>query len=231
MVPHSKTSLNSEFGYGGVTMLTHPMQGTVLHNSCRKRMLHFTLPYTEIFSTKSATPPPIKKIGLLLNGLSLGGILCTRFSIYIDGIVQIDRWCKQHNLELVIRCRQGQALTEILNQVIGIERASLLGAMALPMPSFVHSVDLCLMYDAPTNADIEFLRAGVPIVNPIPAPLSEDEAATANSQIVPRVSVGEALDMLEDFISDENNFHIFRNKQFADYVTLFKQSCALRRFL
>lgn len=231
MVPHAKTSVDIDFGYSNVTMLTHPMQGVPLFNGKQKRLLHFTLPYAETFSGKSAMPGPIRKIGLLLNGLSLNGILCTDFATYMKGIRKIDQWCKQHDIELSIRCRQGQALTEILYQAIGIERDSARAALAGSLQTFVQSIDLCLMYDAPTNADIEFLRVGVPILNPIPSQLGKAEAATANSDVVPRASIEDTLEMLDSFLADDNNLHEFCTKQFADYVGLFKQSHALRRFL
>ncbi len=231
VVPHSKTSLDIEFNYSNITMLTHPIQGVSPVNGKRKRLLHFTMAYTETFFGKSSVPLPLKKIGLLLNGLSLNGILCSDFAVYINGIKQIDQWCKQHDIELTIRCRPGQSLFETLTEEIGINCASLQTAMNGSLPAFAQSIDLCLMYDAPTNACIEFLRTGVPTLNPIPASLARAEAATANSQVVPRASVEEILEMLDGFLADNNNLHVFCGQQFADYVSLFKQSCALRRFL
>lgn len=231
IAPHSKTSLDIEFNYDNVTMLTHPMQGVPLHNGRREQLLNCTLSYAEKFFAGSSMPSPIRKVGLLLNGLSLNGILCTDFATYIAGIKQIDQWCKQSGIELSIRCRQGQSLTEILHQAIGIERASVQAVLAGSLQAFAQSIDLCLMYDAPTNADLDFLRAGVPILNPIPAPLGKEEAATANSEVVPRDSVEATLELLDSFLADTNNLHVFCNTQFANYVGLFKQSHALRHFL
>lgn len=231
LVPHSKVGNDVDFTYSNITTLTHPIQGSPLVNGCQKRLFHFVLSYPENFSGRSAMPPPIKKIGLLLNGLSLNGILCTDFPSYIDGIKQIDQWCKQSGVELSIRCRQGQALANILNEAIGMERTSTLAVLAGSLHSFAKSIDLCLMYDAPTSAEIEFLRTGVPILNPIPAPLSKAEALWANSDVVPRASVEAILEMLDSFIADDNNLHVFCSNQFAGYVSLFKQSYALRRFL
>lgn len=231
LVPHSKVSNDIDFTYSNITALTHPIQGSPLVNGCRKRLFHFALSYPENFFGRSATPPPIMKIGLLLNGLSLNGVLCIDFTTYINGIKQIDQWCKRHNIELSIRCRQGQALAEILNQAISMERAKVLAVLAGSLQAFVQSIDLCLMYDAPTTAEIEFLRAGVPILNPIPAPLSKAESLWANSDVVPRASVEATLEVLDSFIADGNSLHMFCTKQFADYVSLFRQAYALRRFL
>lgn len=231
MVPHAKTSDDIEFAYGGVTMLTHPLQGAPLFNSRRQRLLHFTLPYAENFGAASVPPGPLKRIGLLLNGLSLNGVLCTDFARYLDGIVQIDRWCQRHGIALTVRCRQGQSLIEIISNATGVDADAMRACLAGSLSVFAQSIDLCLMYDAPTNADIEFLRTGVPILNPLPAPLSKAEAATANAQVVPRASVEATLALLDTFVADSNNLHVFCLNQFADYVGLFKHTLALRRLL
>jgi hypothetical protein len=231
MVPHSKTSLDLDFADRDVTMLTHPMQGAPLFNSERKRLLHVSLTYAETFSGRSAMPKPLRCIGLLLNGLSLNGILCTNFAAYFRGIQQIDSWCKANQMELSIRCRQGQSLTELLGGAIGSARNRLEADLAGSLQNFVHGIDLCLMYDTPTNAGIEFLRVGKPILNPVPSSLSRGEAGTANSQVVPRAGIDETLQWLDEFVADENSLQLFCNRQFADYVGLFRESCALRRLL
>ncbi|MGZ8221947.1 MAG: hypothetical protein ACXWT0_09890 [Methylobacter sp.] len=231
VVPHSKTSVDIEFAYRNITVLSHPIQGLPPFNGDRKLLLHFALSYAETFSGKSAMPQQIRKVGLLLNGLSLNGIFCTNFSTYIEGIKQIDHWCKHNDIELLIRCRPGQSLYEILNQAIGIGRSSLQACLTGSLQDFAENIDLCLMYDAPTNAEIQFLRMGVPILNPIPEPLTKAEAVTGNSQVIPHNNVSEILSMLDDFVADNNNFHTFCNRQFANYVSLFKNACALRRFL
>ncbi len=231
MVPHAKTSEDIEFDYGDVTMLTHPMQGSPLFNSRRRRLRHQTLPYVENFGASSAPPGPLKTVGLLLNGISLNGIMCTEFSLYLAGIVRIAAWCAEHGVTLRIRCRQAQSLIEIIERACGADADAMRACLVGSLSQFAQSVDLCLMYDAPTNADIEFLRTAVPILNPIPAPLSKAEAATADSRIVPRASVEATLAQLDDFRDDANNLHIFAMAQFADYVSLFKQTCALRRLL
>jgi hypothetical protein len=87
------------------------------------------------------------------------------------------------------------------------------------------------MYDTPTNAGIEFLRVGVPILNPIPAPLSRSEAATVNQLIIPSASVDTILAQMDSFVADENSLQVFCLGQFADYMGLFKSAYALRRFL
>lgn len=231
VVPHAKTSDDTEFCYDGITMLTHPIQGLPLYDGCGKRLLQHRLGYAEEFSARSTPPLPLKKVGLLLNGLSLNGVQCTAWAPYLEGIRQIDSWCREQGLELAVRCRQGQSLVELLSGSTGITRETLLTGINCSLQAFADSVDLCLMYDAPTNADIEFLRKGIPIVNPVPAPLGKAEAATADIRVVPRDSVAGILALLDTFVADSNNLHAFRLHQFADYVGLFRNSYALRQLL
>ncbi|TFW18191.1 hypothetical protein E4L96_13470 [Massilia arenosa] len=231
MLPHAKTSDDTEFTYRGITMLTHPMQGGALYDGARRQVKQGTLCYPENWGAETAAPGPLKRVGLLLNGLSLNGIQCTPWETYLSGIVEMDRWCKENGIELSIRCRQGQSLIELLHGAIGIDKDSLRASIGGSLSMFAQSVDLCLMYDAPTNADIEFLRTQVPILNPVPAPLTKAEAATADAAIVPRDSVAGVLAMLDDFVSDPTAFHAFRVRQFANYVSLFTQAKPLRSYI
>ena len=145
MVPHAKTSDDTEFGYDGITMLTHPLQGRPLHNGRGKRVLQHALGYAEEFSGRSTPPGPLRRVGLLLNGLSLNGILCTPWTPYLDGIRQIETWCREHGLALAVRCRQGQALGELLTAGTAITRDTLLAGIQCSLPAFADGVDLCLM--------------------------------------------------------------------------------------
>jgi hypothetical protein len=231
MLPHSKTSSDTEFSYENLVMFTHPVQGAPVLNGSGKRLLHYVMPYPESFSSKSSFPNSVKRIGLLMNGLALNGILSTNYSIYLDGIKQVNQWCTRHGVELVIRCRPGQALVEILNSAIGMDRGSVLNTTNMPLQDYVQGVDLCLMYDAPTAAAINFLRAGVPILNPVPSTLGKTEAATVDGRLVATDTVQATLSTLDSFIADENNFHIFCINQFSRYVSLFRNSYSLRRFL
>lgn len=231
MLPHSKVCIDVDFTYNDITMLSHPIQGQPLVNGRRKRLLHFGLAYPEEFSGRSANRGGIKKVGLLLNGFSLNGIQCTDFPTYVAGIRQIDAWCRQRGIELSIRAKPGGGMIELLSASIPFERAGLEATVADSLQNFVRNIDLCLMYDAPTSAATEFLRKGVPILNPIPAPLSWSEALTTSSQVVPKANIDDTLAMVDAFIGDNSIFHTFSCRQFGEYVSLFSQSHALRSLL
>ena len=103
--------------------------------------------------------------------------------------------------------------------------------MACTIQAFAQMNDVCLMYDAPTNANIEFLKIGAPILNPVPAPLTKAEAATADRRVIPRNDVGGILEVLDTFTADPMNLHAFRMRQFSAYLAELQGAYPLRRFL
>lgn len=231
MLPHAKTSASTEFVNRNLTMLTHPLQAAPLLNGEGQQLLHFPLAYPETFSARSAGPATIQKTGVLLNGLALNGVLCTDYKTYIQGLVRIKQWADDKGIELVIRSRPGQFMFRLLNKACGIEVSSLQNALAMTLPEFVQSLDICLMYDAPTSAGIECLRSGVPLLNPIPAALGLAEGLGANSQLVPRANVADTLLRLDSFVQDPSLLGDFSRQQFAGYTALFAAARGLRRFL
>ena len=232
MLPHSKVSDNLTFGYRGITSLCHPIQGSDILDASGKVARCFRLCFPETFSASTAHPAPIRKIGLLLNGLSLSGVCFTRYSAYMDGIKKIAQWCRQHGIELYVRSRPGQMMSRLLAECVGLDRESLMDAMTCSLGEFAQrDIDLCLMYDCPTSGAIEFLMRSIPIINPIPELLAANEIFGANRDVVPRDTVEDTLAMLDVFIADTEYFQRFRTRQFAAYVDLFREAHALRSFL
>jgi hypothetical protein len=231
VVPHSKTSEDTQFDYRETTFCTHPIQGAPIRDARGGELPGCRLAYPARLTGPSMEAAPLRRIGLLLNGFSLNGIYCTEWRAYLDGIVRVAAWCRANGIELTVRCRQGQTLYELLEDATGIPRASLEASITGSLAEFAAQVDLCLMYDAPTNADLEFLRNGIPILNPIVSPLSRAEAATANARVVPRDSVEGILDMVEGFVTDPVALQRFRMRQFADFAALYCDARALREML
>ena len=231
LVPHSKGMGTLEFNYSNVTALTHPIQGESILDQHGKRVLNFNLMYPETFVTSTIFPDRIKKIGLLLNGLSLNGMYTTRYRPYIDGIKRICQWCRENDIELNVRCRPGLSMLVLIANETGIEINALSRDLNVPLLEFAQSNDLCLMYDTPTTAVLEFLRNSIPILNPVPEDISWGEANTVSSKIVPRGSVETIINSMDALVSDAINFHIFRTTQFRDYLNLFSGAYPLRHFL
>ena len=95
----------------------------------------------------------------------------------------------------------------------------------------IDSCDLCLMYDSPTTASINFLKQSIPVLNIVDEPFTTEEKMITNANLIPQESVEEILVRLDRFKSDPVNFFSFRNTQFHDYIQLFQNAKPLRTFL
>ena len=231
LVPHAKVGNDCDFSYPNITALTHPIQAVPLIDAAGRQMTHFPLAYPEALSNDTSMPQPLRTLGLLLSGLGLNGVLCTDWTSFIEGIKRISEWCTQRGVALSIRSRPGQTLTELLVHELGRSRAEIVAPLAGTLQAFAQSVDVCLMYDAPTSADIEFLRTGVPLLNPVPGQLSRSESIWVQSGLVPRGPVTETLAILDGFLTDQTALDAFKRRQFAQYSGMFGEARALRRFL
>ncbi len=230
-VPHSKTTADIQFGSNNIICLTHPIQGEQINDARGQRVTHLKLSYPEHFEGCTRISRPLKRVGLLLNAISLNGVFVTSYAAYMAGIVRIADWSRACNIELTIRGRPGHTMNAMLAELTGIAVSTLQEGMNLSLGAFVADQDLCLMYDAPTTAEIDFLRNSVPILNPVPEPLAKYEAVIANTDVISRSSVEETLLTLDSFISDPVNFQTFRLSQFGNYVNAFQNVQTLRTLL
>ena len=231
LIPHSKVSHYVEFDYSNVISLSHPLQGDQVSFANGKRVLNFKLAYPEKFSGTSLFPAPIRRVGLVLNSLSQEGILFTKLTPYVNGILEINRWCQENHIELKIRCKPGQLIKHVLAEALGFQPDSIADPLYAPLHDFAQSCDICLMYDTPTSAALEFLQNSIPILNPIPEDISWIEGTITSPAIVPRSNVSSILGTLDTFVADPVNLFIFRNTQYSNYVNAFSRAYPLRHFL
>jgi len=231
LFPHSKTTADLQFDGAHVTTLTHPMQGHAILDAAQQPTRNVLLAYPERFGGSSVAPAPLKRVGLLLNALSVNGIMSGTYGAYIAGIRSIADWCAQRGLELVVRGRPGMPMMTLLERDAGIDVASAVHATAISLADYAASVDLCLMYDAPTTAELEFLRNAVPILNPIAEPLSRCESMTSNTDVIPQAGIAATLAKVDTFIDNPQLLQSFRNAQFGAYASLFGDAHALRFLL
>lgn len=201
-------------------------------NANGRRVKGFKLNYPEILTISTYTKKPIRRIGLLLNGLALNGVIFTNYTDYIVGIKRIINWCEQLDIELIIRNRPNEAITKLLNQNFNININYLKDKTNGPLSTFIEQdMDLCLMYGTPTTGSIQLLNRSIPILNPISQALAKNEEAMMNSDIVPRDTVKNILERLDLYMIDETSFQDFKMKQFITYINLFKDAQHLRNFL
>ncbi len=231
LVPHSKSISMTEYHYNNMVAFTHPIQNEAVFNGDGKRVPTFKLAYPERFVSSSVFPKPIKIIGLLLNGFALNGVYSVQYRLYMDGIIKICQWCKLNNIELRVRCRPGLSMLASISAETGLNINSLSNDLNMTLIDFANSIDLCLMYDTPTSAALDFLSNSVPILNPTPRDISCFETPRIDNRIIPSGSVNAIIHTLETFVSDTMNLHFFRNKQFKEYLDSFDGSYPLRYFL
>jgi hypothetical protein len=231
VIPHSRTVTDFEFPPHAMTALTHPLQATAPLDPEGRRIHHAAMSYPESFSAGSHRTEPIRRVGLMLNGLTIACVLCTPWDDYVAGIRRIADWCRERGLALQVRSRPGQTMTAMLGDAAGLSPAEVHTAMAGTLETFAQQVDVCLMYDAPTNGAIEFLKRGIPLLNPVVDTLARNEALTCNADVVPREDVASTLARLDAFLSDGAEWHLFASRQFARYVALFDGCLPLRHFL
>jgi hypothetical protein len=228
-LPHAKVSISSDFSSNQLTALSHPMQGLPMQRADGRQLRRYPLAYPESYSGDSSSRP-LRRVGILLSGISLNGVLSTRPGPYVDGIARIAAWCRRHGIELAIRNRPGQPLYQPIAERAGLSRQVQEAGVACTLQQFVQSVDLCLMYDAPTSAAIECLRNQVPILNPLVEPLSPAEVLWADPVLIPRADLDATLSRLNQFRLDEDVFNQFRRRQFADYLSASAEAPSLRHY-
>lgn len=229
--PHSKTIADIQFSADNVSCLTHPIQGASLNDGAGRRVAGATLAFAETLSASTAPPAGLRTVGLLLNAISLNGVPNSACRSFLDGIAQVADWCRRHGVALEVRSRPGHSMYEMVGQACGIDPARLAQNMRKPLAQFAAGIDLCLMYDAPTTAELELLRNNVPVLNPIVEPLAKYEAVLANTDIIPRGAVEDILFRMDGFVSDPANLHAFKLEQFARYAAAFAGSVPLRALL
>ena len=91
------------------------------------------------------------------------------------------------------------------------------------------------MHRSPAGADdrapADFLRAGVPILNPVVDVLSRAGRMTCSELIVPREDIAVTLDRLDHFVAEPQRLRLFRTRQFVRLAALFEGVRPLRQFL
>ena len=231
LLPHAKTIAQVDFSYKNITAFTHPMQGNVILNRNREMVENVPFIYPEVHQARPKLNRPIKKIGLMLNSISLNGVYYCDYGIYMQGIVQIIQWCQARNLELQIRGKPSYSIVRLIAAHTGFNLNKLVECVLGPIEDFVEDCDVCLMYDTPTSGCIEFLRRGIPILNPLVHQLSLSESTFSSPNFISRKPVVNILADLEPLLLDEDAFEAFRMDQFNRYTQSFENLQRLHKYL
>jgi hypothetical protein len=231
LLPHSKIMGDVEFGYRNIVALTHPMQGTSIHDGYDRPVTSHTVAYPESFCGTSEIGDGLRTMSLLLNSPSLNGVHFTPPDAYLEGIKRIVAWCRAQDVQLNIRCKPGFPLFELLYAYAGADRAVLARNSGESMDEHVQGCDLCLMYDMPTSGSLFFLRRSRPILNPIVAELTKHQRSLVRPDLIVPESVEATLRRLDGFRADPLTLYAFRAAQYHAYVTGFAHARPLRCYL
>jgi len=232
LLPHSKVfNFPLMCTYPNVTALTHPIQGARISDIEGLEKNYRYLAFPEVLEVRSRTSSQIEKVGLVLNDISLSGLVTTNAAQYIHGINKINSWCIERGIQCAIRTRPGASNFIWLLDNILTSPEDLAKNSGCPISAFAKECDFCIMYDCPTSGAIEFLRQGVPIVNTICRPLWPNEGAISDPNTIPRERIKDTLTRLELYRSSPNEFLTFRGKQLTDYLEKYNQSLPLRGYL
>ncbi len=231
LLPHSKIMGDVEFGYRNMVALTHPMQGTSIHDGYDRPVSHHTLAYPESFCSTTDIGNGLRTMSLMLNSPSLNGVHFSPPDAYLEGIKRIVSWCLAVDVQLKIRCKPGFPLFGLLRACVGADPAALARNAGETMDEHVQGCDLGLMYDMPTSASLFFLRRSLPILNPIVAELTKHQRSLVRPDLIVPESVEATLRRLDGFRADPLSLYAFRAAQFHAYVTGFTRARPLRCFL
>jgi hypothetical protein len=231
LLPHSKIMGDVEFGYRNIVALTHPMQGTSIHDRNDRPVTSHTLAYPESFCGTSEIGNGLRTISLMLNSPTLNGVHFTPPDAYLEGIKRIVAWCRAQDVQLKIRCKPGFPLFGLLRAYVGADPAVLARNVSESMDEHVQGCDLCLMYDMPTSGSLFFLRRSLPILNPIVAELTKHQRSLVRADLIVPESVEATLCRLDGFRADPLTLYAFRAAQYHAYVTGFARARPLRCYL
>lgn len=230
LLPHAKTIFDIEHTYLNITALTHPIQSHEICNGSGYVVFSQKIAYPENFSGTSITVS-LRTISLLLNTLTLHGVYFSGVEPYFSGIRVLVDWCNKNDIVLKIRSRPDYLINKLLISKSGIDPRLLIENRAESLEQHAQNCDLCLMYDQPTNASLDFLRKSIPVLNPTPEMLTPSEARIENASLTPPESIESTLLKLTRFKANSLSFTSFKERQFRDYLVLFQNAQPLRCYL
>jgi hypothetical protein len=230
VLPHSKTSTDLDFIARQAQVVYHAIQGEPIYDVDGQRPAQATLALPATLQLQLPLAP-VRRIGLLLNSISLNGVCGVDYPAYHAGIARIVAWCEEQGLSLVLRSRAARTLFRPVLQGAGFSAAQLEASVLGDMAEFAQACDLCLMYDAPTSGAVEFLGRGVPLLNPVVSSQSKRETGSMHSTIVPRGELEVLLHQAATLVADPIELQRFRLQQFARYLDGLRQAQPLHCFL
>ena len=227
--PHSKFHSDNGFRTRKTNYLNHPIQRSItcFHGGAKpKTNLYYPKLKKSIASDFKSKD--IRTVGLMLNGLSEGGILTLNFERYINGIKILSDWCILNSLIMKIRCRPDMPIRAVLRVLLEQNKNIIIDSAEVQLNEFISAIDLCVMYDTPTSAAISVLDSSCPLINIVPGELDFWISGWINEDVVPFYDLDSGVVKLNDLLITHADF--LKNQQ-TEYNYRNTKSKALKAIL
>jgi hypothetical protein len=219
--PHSKFHSDNGFRTRKTNYLNHPIQRSItcFHGGAKpKSNLYYPKLKKSIASDFESKN--IRAVGLMLNGLSEGGILTLNFEKYINGIKILSDWCTLNSLIMKIRCRPDMPIRGVLKVLLEQNKNIIIDSAEVQLNEFISAIDLCVMYDTPTSAAISVLDSSCPLINIVPGELDFWISGWINEDVVPFYDLDSGIVRLNqllithaDFLKKQQTEYNYRNNK------------------
>ncbi len=213
--PHSKFLLDNGFNTRKTTYLNHSIQRSItcIHTGAKLKS-NLIFPDMNKMVSKKVASKNVKSIGLILNGLSEGGVLTLNFEKYLNGIKILSDWCSSKSIIMKIRCRPDMPVRSFLNNLFAGTENVTIDSFEIGLTDFTSNIDLCVMYDIPTSASISILNSNCPLINILPAELDFWISGWIDEDVVPFYDIDSGVVKLDSLLS---TLDVFLENQQAEY--------------
>ena len=231
VVPHSKTFYIVTSAHSNVIALRHAIQGGPIFRVDGSAVSSFGMAYPDKYVASNIYPSRIKRVGVILNDLSLNGICSTNYLDFIESLRNIHNWCSNNNVILSIRGRPDNSIFGLISRDLEIDPAQLRNNMEISLKEYAKDIDFCILHGVPSSAALEFLNNSIPVISVLIRPLSLSDLTVLSAEMVPQFTSYEATKLLDAFNLDSRLLFDFRNNQIRNYLDRSLHTQPLRGYL
>jgi hypothetical protein len=214
MVPHAKIFNSVVPSYGhDLLCLTHALQGGEVIDLDGYRMPTGTLDFAQPLRMDPAPARPLALLGIVLNAVSAKALCLVDMATYLGGLRRLLDWCRAQGVVCRIRCRPNGSLLSVLSAALNVSSDDLIGFQQGSLVEFAEGCELVVGYDVPTSGVLDLLAQGIPVLQALCRRLEPEERRIVDAEVVPLLSVDQALQRLGGFVADPLALWTFRREQ------------------
>ncbi len=229
-LPHSKVTYDVRYRYEKIVSLTHAIQGADIKGGSGQSVPSFQISFPAHPDSRVPEVRDFSKIGILLNAVSLNGVLLCNYASYIEGLRELFKCCFSIGIPFEVRNKPGYSITSLMKKDLALADVNI-SPEGKSLAEFAAGCDLCLMFDSPTSAALEFLHRGIPILNPVTQDLAYCQSVGAHPDIVPRKVVKKIIEDLIGFSEDKQRLSGFAALQKRRFIERMQKTKAARSYM